>query len=60
MEFGNDNERSRNREEMVNLRDILNGLVIGSGDWSDSFTSSKAYKSSLIDDLIAQFALLPA
>lgn len=32
IEFGNDNERSRNREEMVNLRDILNGLVIGSGD----------------------------
>lgn len=38
---------------MINLRDILNGLVIGSGDWSDSLTSSKAYKSSVIDDLIA-------
>lgn len=38
---------------MINLRDILNGLVIGSGDWSDSLTSSKAYKISVIDDLIA-------
>lgn len=38
---------------MINLRDILNGLVIGSRDWPNSLTSAKVYKSSLIDDLIA-------
>lgn len=52
IEFGDDNKRSRNREEIVNLRDISNGPVIGSRDRSYSSTSTKTYKSSLIDDFI--------